>query len=127
VKYTSIADYGYALDNNARKYYLDMSEYYKIAEDILKEETGKNLDESIKQQDPQLSETIKQKATIALVDKIDKEFLGGAMSDGMREFLISNFSYRLGYPRLKNIREFHFLFLKRMIHLVVTSDEFMVE
>jgi hypothetical protein len=115
------------LDNNAEKYVIDMGEYYKIVEDIIKEETGKNLDESIKQKDPQLSEDIKEKATIALVEKLNHDFLGGLMSQGMKAYFINEFKDRLGYPRMKNIREFHFFYMERMMHMLVTSDEFMVE
>lgn len=125
--YKSLKEYGMVLDNNAEKYVIDMGEYYKIVEDIIKEETGKNLDESIKQKDPQLSEDIKEKATIALVEKLNHDFLGGLMSQGMKAYFINEFKDRLGYPRMKNIREFHFFYMERMMHMLVTSDEFMVE
>jgi hypothetical protein len=125
--YNSIKEYGYSLENNALKYYLDMGEYYSLAEDILKKETGKTLDDALHQNNPQLSDAIKEKVTQALVDKIDKDFLGGAMPQEMNQFLVSSFKARLGYPRMSSIKEFHYTYLKRMIHLVVTSDAYMVE
>jgi hypothetical protein len=126
-KFTSLEDYGVFLDNNGEKFLLDMGEYYRLAETILKQETGKSLDESIKQRNPELSATIKEKVTRAIVEKLNREFLGGLMSKGMKQYLIDNFTERIGFPKMSNIREFHFLYLAKMMQILVTSEEFMVE
>jgi uncharacterized protein (DUF1800 family) len=126
-KYNSMEQYGAILSNNAIKIYLNMDEYYKLAEDIIKQETHKGLDESLKQRTPALSDDIKEKVTKALVDKMDKDLLGGLMPSGMKTFLVSEFKGRLGFPNIINIKFFHYLYLKRMIHLIVTSDAYMVE
>jgi hypothetical protein len=126
-KYNSMEQYGAILGNNAIKIYLNMDEYYKLAEDIIKQETHKGLDESLKQRTPALSDDIKEKVTKALVDKMDKDLLGGLMPSGMKTFLVSEFKGRLGFPNIINIKFFHYLYLKRMIHLIVTSDAYMVE
>ena len=126
-KFSSLEEYGMSLGNNGEKFILDMGEYYKLAEDILKQETGKNLDDSIKQKDPQLSDAIKEKVTRAIVEKLNQDFLGGLMSEGMKDYFVKEFNDRIGFPKMQNIREFHFLYLEKMIQMLVTSDEFMVE
>jgi len=126
-KYSSIEEYGISLNNNDLKLLLDMSEYYKLAEDIIKEETHKSLHESLQQRDPALSDEIKEKITKAVVEKMNQEFLGGQMPNGMRQTLIADFKGQLGYHRANGLRLFFYLYLKKMVRLIVTSDAYMTE
>ena len=122
--YDSLEDFGMKLPQNYKKVAFDAKRYYDLAERLLKEETGKTLDESLQDE---ISESKRIEVTTALVKLMSDEFLGGNMSSEFKNYLVNTFEIQVGFPHANSSRKFFYLYLERMFHLVLVSDEYMVE
>jgi len=129
IVYKDLKEYGMDLDNlyYPNKIYLDFSKYYQLIINALKDEAKtEDLEEILKyKSDRQYTDKALTKAITDVVNLLDKDLLGNTMSNGLKTYLISKFSKDMRYH--KNLREFGYADLGRMIDLIATSDDYMVE
>jgi len=118
--YKNLKDCANDMRQNIR-IFIEMSKYYDIAKKVLGVSYNSQLDKNIKG----MSEKNAKEIIARMVDTLDTDFLGGAMSDDMKGFLNKRFSKKL--QNISRIDEFFYIIMQRMVHLIVTSDEYMVD
>jgi len=119
--YHSLKEYGESLPNNYVKILFDMGEYYDLAETIIKAETGLGLDASLKSN--KITDATKKKVVQSIIDKFNKEFLGGTMSKDFQDYLFDK--HTKTFPT--DIKVFYHAFLQAITLMIVTSDDYMVQ
>jgi len=131
--YTDMKEFGNDLDMvfHKDKFYFDLTPYYKLVEDTLREEVdGKDLEEILdKAHEEQylFSLELRKKAISKVVDLLDKELTGNSLNDEFKRILVDKYAIKLRYWDSRDQRLFYMLVLKMLVQMVVIYDDYKVE
>jgi len=131
--YNDMKEFGNDLDMifHPDKFYFDMTPYYKLVEDTLREEIdGADLEEILDKAHDQkylFSLELRKKAISKVVDLLDKELAGNGLNDEFKQLLVDKYAIKLRYWDSRDQRLFYMLVLKMLVQMVVIYDDYKVE